>query len=418
MKCRSCKSNNLTKVISLGDQHLSDFRDDDKLPPKYPLDLLFCNKCTLVQLKNTVPGKFLYHDNYGFKSGVNNTIKNDLAEIVRKAQGEVRLDYLDSVIDIGCNDGTLLSNYTDSVFRVGFDPVKKFKKEASKHADKIFSTYFSARKYRYDKAKIITSISMFYDLDDPNSFVKDVKKILHKNGVWIIQMNYLGAMIRNNAYDNISHEHIEYYSLLSLENLLRSHDLEVYKVEKNDINGGSFRVYISHKKAKPIHNSVYQMRVDEKRSKLNTTKVYITFNDTIKRTAWDLYETIHDINVEGKKVYIWGASTRGLVILQKANLDNKLLLAAVERNPEKVGKKISALQIPIISEEEAREHPPDYMLILPYFFAQEIITRERDLINKGVKAIVPLPEVNIIDDTFYKPFSSEMWRIPVRPTHR
>lgn len=234
-------------------------------------------------------------------------------------------------------------------------------------------------------------------MPDANPLVIDVKKILAKDGIWIVQQNYVVGMLQQNAFDNICHEHLEFYSLLSMEKLLNRHGLEIYHVEMNDINGGSFRTYICHKGARPIGSAVLALRESEKLIGLDTPKVYQDFAKRVKIIADNLHQWIDTIvNIEGKKVYTYGASTRGNTLLQFCNLDSKLITAAVERNPEKWGKMYAGSGIPMISEEEARKNPCDYALILPWFFAKEIISRDQELLKSGMKFIIPLPNPTLI----------------------
>lgn len=200
------------------------------------------------------------------------------------------------------------------------------------------------------------------------SFLEDVKKILNPNGLVVIQQNYLVTMLEENAYDNIVHEHLEYYSLLSMENLLKRHDLEIFDVELSDINGGSFRTYIAHKGKKKIRDAVLKLRTKEKKLGLDGSKIYQEFAKRVQKNKEELYALVKKLRNMGKSVYVYGASTRGNTLLQFCGLDKRLINAAVERNSEKWGKKVASVGIPIISEEEAREKRPDYMLVLPWFF--------------------------------------------------
>ena len=399
-KCRSCREV-LIDILSLGDIKLSDFRSDTVPPPAAPLDLMLCGRCYLVQLKESTPPDLLYTKNYGFKSGINNTIRADLREIVDQAIKEVLPVYpsfKSTVIDIGANDGTLLSNYPAKHFhRVGVDPVSKLSKELATHADEVVSDYFTAAAVEpymnNQKAQIITSISMFYDLEEPNKFVKEVASLLAYDGVWIIQQNYLASMLTLNAYDNICHEHIEYYTLTSMKPLIERHGMEIYKVSESTINGGSFRTFIRHKNHKEIDPSVYHMLEREKRAKLDTMEPYIKFGKRIAFLSQKLHDSIEEKVNDHKTIYLYGASTRGNTLLQVSKLNKRLIRTAVERNPEKVGKRIASLQIPIISEEKARQFPPEYMLVLPWFFKNEFIKREHEYLKNGGTFIVPLPEV-------------------------
>lgn len=399
-KCRSCLSEKLVNILSLGKQCLSDFFEDNRKPKKYPLELVLCANCNLLQLKNTVPQKNLYTSRYGYRSGINSTMRNELKRIVGVSMGKINANKKIVALDIGANDGTLLSFYHKNVLKIAVEPIKKFALECRKHANIIINDFFNYGSYKLKlkntKADIITAISCFYDMDEPNRFVADVKKILDKNGILVISQNYLVGMLEDNAFDNIVHEHLEYYSLLSLEKLMIRHNLEIFDIEKTKINGGSFITYISHKNERPIGKPVLEWREYEKKLKLNELKTYANFAKRVKENSKDLYDLIAKLVRDEKKIYVYGASTRGNTLLQYYNLNNKLIQAAVERNPEKWGKKMSSLNIPIISEQEARVQKPDYMLVLPWFFKEEFLQREKNYLNSGGHFIFPLPKIQII----------------------
>lgn len=311
----------------------------------------------------------------------------------------------DIAIDIGANDGTLLRQYNVSgLTTVGFEPSNLWEK-ATQGNTKIIHDYFNHQSFKKEfgdkKAKVITSIAMFYDLEDPNTFVEDIKQCLDTNGVWIIQMNYLGLMIENNTFDNISHEHLEYYSLLSLSNLLAMHDLEPFDVELNDVNGGSFRIYVKHKGADIKGFSGNQERLqkqkeyEEKKGFADTT-IYAKFAEQIENSKKQLMNFLKKEVKAGKKIFIYGASTRGLVVLQYFGIDNKLISGAADMNSDKWGKYIVGTGIPIMSVKEYREKKPDYLLVLPYHFLSEIKKQEEDFLNRGGKMIVAIPDFEVI----------------------
>jgi hypothetical protein len=237
---------------------------------------------------------------------------------------------------------------------------------------------------------------MFYDLDDPNTFISDLKEILDKNGILIIQQNYLVGMLLQNAFDNIVHEHREYYSLLSLEKLLDRHGYEIFDVELHDLNGGSFRTYICHQGARKIASSVIKLRESEKELGLQDKGIYQQFAGRIHELKEELYGFIASEVKKGKTIYVYGASTRGNTLLQYCGLDNTLIRKAVERNEEKWGKKIASVGIPIIPEEQARKEKPDYMLVLPWFFKEEFVKREAEYIEQGGKLLFPMPKMEIV----------------------
>lgn len=393
-QCRACQSDKLDNVISLGDQYLSDFRSDDTKPKKFPIDVLMCKTCSLLQLGETTPPEEMYHDRYGYRSGVNQTMRDHLKGIVQSACEHVKLNKGDVVVDIGSNDATLLKNYPKKVWRVGFDPVSKFKEYYDEPNMLFINDYFNYEAFQHEhagtKAKVITAISMFYDLEDPNAFIKDLSYILDPEGVLVIQQNYLPEMLRQNAFDNICHEHLEFYSLTSMEKILSKHGLEVVDVEVNDLNGGSFRTYIKHM------TNVRKLRLMEQKMKLGNPWTYHLFSMRINGIKNKLKKLVSEKVAEGKKVYVYGASTRGNTLLQFCELDKTLIGAAVERNPEKFGKKISSLGIPIISEEQARLDAPEYMFVLPWFFADEFIKREKSYLEAGGTFIFPLPEPYLV----------------------
>lgn len=389
--CRSCGSDKLQEILDLGDVYLSDFVDRGEKIDKYPLDLILCKECTLVQLTHTTPSNKLYNDHYGYRSGINATMREELSNIVKETIKRVDLKKDDVVVDIGANDGTLLSNYT-GVYRVGFEPVPKLSFMCESHAEKVVNDFFNKKSYGdLPKAKIITAISMFYDLDDPNTFVSDMVELLAPDGIIVIQQNYLVGMLRRNAFDNIVHEHLEYYTLTSLEKLLNKHGLEVFDVETNETNGGSFRTYVRHM------DPVKKMRLAERKMKLDNEWTYYLFALEVKQACKKLHDFIEKESKAGKKTYVYGASTRGNTLLQAAKLTRDLIPFAVERNPEKWNKYIASLGIPIISEEQARVERPEYMLVLPWFFRDEIVKRENKYIEEGGKLIFPLPKFEVVE---------------------
>ena len=399
--CRACGSKELIDILSLGDQYLSDFVKGSEKPGKYPLDLVLCRQCKLLQLKHSAPVSSLYTDSYGYRSGINQTMRDHLAQLVQKACQLASPAPGDIVIDIGCNDGTLLKSYNGSALtKIGFDPVKKFATYMEGTGIKFINTYFNKPNYAEyggeKKAAIITAISMFYDLDDPNTFLSDLKGILAKDGILVIQQNYLVGMLLQNAFDNIVHEHREYYSLLSLEKLLDRHGFDVFDVELHDLNGGSFRTYICHRGARKIAGPVIKLRESENKLGLQAKGIYQQFAGRIHELKDELYGFIAGEVKQGQTIYVYGASTRGNTLLQYCGLDNTLIAKAVERNQEKWGKKIASVGIPIISEEQARREKPDYMLVLPWFFKEEFVKREAAYIEQGGKLLFPLPKMEIV----------------------
>jgi SAM-dependent methyltransferase len=412
-QCRVCGFKPLEDVLSLGSLYVSDFigEGEQKNLEKYPLDLVLCNEksggCGLLQLRHTVSNEILYR-NYWYHSGTNQTMTDELYDIVKNAQELVDVAKDDLVIDIGCNDGTLLGAYGTSVKRVGFEPAHNLVPVAALNADRVIGDFFNFdawnREFPGKRAKIITAIAMFYDLDEPNKFVADAAKCLEPEGAFIIQMSYLPSMLLQSAFDNICHEHLEYYSLLSLENLLKRHGLEVFDVELNDVNGGSFRIFIRHRdagksiKVKPgAKERVEKLRADEDAMGLNDRKPYEDFVRSVQELKKKTVDFVKGEAAKGRKIYVYGASTKGNTLLQFCNLDASLIPFAAERSQYKWGKKTVGSLIPIISEEQARSEKPDYFMVLPWHFLKEFREREKKFLEGGGKFIVPLPELKIIE---------------------
>lgn len=392
-KCRLCGSSKLEGILSLGDQCISAFvGETDSNPIVAPLDLIKCSNCQLVQLRHSTNPKILYSDNYGYRSGLNTTMMHELRNLVDSILALKRLKTGDVVVDIGSSDGTMLKFYPDEVIKVGFEPVKKFKNYYSQRGFYYIGDFFNAEAYQKQfpnhKAKVISAIAMFYDLDDPNAFLKDVTKVLAEDGILVIQQNYLPKMLERGAFDNISHEHVAYYSLNTLHKLVSQHKLEIFDVEERGINGGSFRTYICFKGMYAVEPTLAEM--------LETEKIdFGGFQQRVEDCIDQLTQFITQEKAKGKTFWIYGASTRGNVILQAANLKYPLIEGASERNPEKWGKRTLGTNIPIYSEEEARKVKPDYFLVLPYWFRDEFIEREKEYLEGGGALIFPLPEFKI-----------------------
>lgn len=412
--CRVCGFKFLDEILSLGDLYVTNFVDsEDSVQVKAPLDLVLCNKnsggCGLLQLRHTFSQDKLY-ENYWYFSGMNKTMTDELHGIAHKAESMVDLKPGDFILDIGSNDSTLLRGFkTQGLNLIGFEPAKNLMPYATPGVTKAINDFFNYKAWRDNfgdtKAKIITAIAMFYDLDDPNTFLADVVKCLDRDGVFIVQQNYLPVMLERNIFDNISHEHLEYYSLSTLNSLLEKHNLEVFDIELNDVNGGSMRTYIRHKNGgamikfdgEEARKRVADIIKHEKNLNLYDRKTYDDFAERVNRIKNKLYSFIKQEVENGKKVYVYGASTRGNTLLQFCNVNHALITAAAERNPVKYGKKTVGTLIPIISEKQARAEKPDYFLILPWQFLGEFKKREIEFLKGGGKFIVPLPEFRILD---------------------
>ncbi len=409
--CRVCGSLALTKVIDLGEQYLqgSFIKEAKEIPPlrKIPTKLVRCDPmidekaCGLLQTETSVPSVILYSV-YWYRSGTNQTMRDHLKGITEAACGFISTANA-RVLDIGCNDGTLLRFYPESFVKFGIDP-SDIAREIAGKITVVQDTFPSAEltsliaKQRFD---IITSIAMFYDLEDPLSFVKEVKAILSDEGIWIFEMSYMPSMLSMNSYDTICHEHLEYYSFSVIENMLSRCGMKVVKVEFNNINGGSIRCYATHVANFKFKNREYQQTLEKVRQQefdmeLDTDKPYKNFQNRINAHKEELSNLLRGLKRAGNKIHIYGASTKGNTILQWCGLDHTVIDYAADRNPDKDGAKTIGTDIPIISEEKSRAMKPDYYLVLPWHFREEFLEREKALLDQGVGFIFPLPTIEII----------------------
>jgi SAM-dependent methyltransferase len=409
--CRVCGSSALTKVIDLGEQHLqgSFVKPGKELPPmrKIPTVLMRCDPtkdekaCGLLQMMTTVPPRILYAA-YWYRSGTNQTMRDHLKGI---ALGAVELigRRTAHVLDIGCNDGTLLKYYPKTYRKFGVDPsdVAKEVKGGITVVQDIFPSEELNKKRGGKKFDVITSIAMFYDLEDPVAFVQNVRQALADDGLWIFEMSYMPSMLKMNSYDTICHEHIEYYSLSVLENILHRAEMKMIKVGLNDINGGSIRCYATHKKnfkfkKHEFAQSLEALRQEEFDMELDTDKPYRNFQERINVHKQELNTLLKKLKSEGKQIHIYGASTKGNTILQWCAIDRATIDYAADRNLDKHGARTLGTDIPIISEAESRAMRPDYYLVLPWHFKQEFLKREKESLDKGVGMIFPLPAVEVV----------------------
>lgn len=411
--CRVCDGT-LEPILSLGDHYVSDFVEPDQPDgTRAPLDLVLCRKCFLLQLRHTVSPESMYR-NYWYRSGTNSTMRSALADIANKAEELVRLNQGEAVLDIGCNDGTLLDSYsTKELFKIGYDPAENLAQLARKVANRLVVGFFGAEIFRSDdelkgrRPKVVTSIAMFYDLEDPRQFVNDVKEVMHEEGLWIVQMSYLPSMLSQNELGNVCHEHLEYYSLQSFEYLIDLYDMEVVDVELNDINGGSIRLYVRNRSARSdtfgdeTYRRIARQRVKALRAAefdvgLATKAPYEEFAIWVSRIKDDIVTFVRSEVEKGKEVYVYGASTKGNTVLQYYGFNTDVITAASERNPAKWGKVTVGTRIPIISEEDARKANPGYFLVLPWHFLEEFQEREKEYLLGGGRFIIPAPHFALI----------------------
>lgn len=419
--CRSCGSCDLLSLYTL-DQVVSDFVDKNEIKNgnRVPIDIVLCRKCTLVQNIHTAPSDLLYKKTYWYKSGITRTMKDALRDIVVSAMERVNLSNTDVVLDIGANDGTLLSYYPvrdDGVLRIGCEPAENLQKACEDNCDVLIKDFWSYEAYKKTmdeldlevvnegnppRAKIITAIGMFYDLEDPNQFIGDIAKALHKDGLFIAQLMCLKQTVQKKDIGNFAHEHLEFYSLKSLEQLLAYHNLEIRDIEENSVNGGSYRLYIKHRReliptvVTPEYRRVTTAMNSERYPALDSPLTYSLFFQEMERERNRLKDFVTLAKTMGKKVWVYGASTKGNVILQYAGLDHTMIDAAADRDPAKWDKYTVETGIPITSEEQFRAAQPDYAIMLPYAFKNEMLEREKEWRSRGGKFIIPIPTFEVI----------------------
>jgi hypothetical protein len=397
----------MIEILNLGSQCLTGiFPKHDEEVESGPLTLVKCKICDLVQLGHNYQLSKLYGDNYGYRSGLNQSMVKHLSDKVEKLCKLVKLESNDLIIDIGSNDGTTLGAYKKrDLFFLGIDPsglkFKKYYKPDIKLVPEFFSENTVIKVVENRKAKVITSIAMFYDLEEPIQFAKEISAVLHKDGIWIFEQSYLPAMINEMAYDTICHEHLEYYGLRQINKILAAANLRILDVEFNNANGGSFSVTACHLDAtfKSDTDLINKILVDEEQKGFTTTQVYEVFAKNALAHKNELCKFIKNLISDGAKIHVYGASTKGNVILQYCGFTKNDFEFVAEVNEDKFGRTTPGTKIPIISEKESKAMKPTHYLVMPWHFKDNILKREHDYILSGGKFIFPLPEIHIVDKT-------------------
>jgi hypothetical protein len=404
----------MKELFNLGNLYVSDFlgENDEPRGGKVEMKMMLDESSGNVRLEESAPLDVMY-GKYWYRSGINQSMKNELQRIVNSILEVKKLKENDIWVDIACNDGTMFDFIPNNVIKVGIDPVdNSYKSESEKKANLIIQDYFTADSYKKSrfgsqKAKVVTSIAMFYDLENPDKFIQDVAEILDENGLWVLQLSYTPLMIEQLAFDNICHEHIYYYSLFNLKKLMESNGFKVVDCQLNDTNGGSFRVYVMKEEgditkfATQPHRDVCNFRIQsllsqEEKLKLDSVETWMSFYDRILQLKEQTISFIRSEKEKGKKIWGYGASTKGNTLLQYFGLDHTLIDGIAERSVYKWGLKTVGTNIPIFSEEQMRNESPDYLLVLPWHFISEFIERERDFLLDGGKFIVPCPKFQVI----------------------
>jgi SAM-dependent methyltransferase len=408
-RCRICGSVNLHDLLDLGTQAFTGLfpRSGSAAVPYGPLQLVKCSEatggCGLVQLRHSFDGDMMYGETYGYRSGLNASMVRHLAHRVAEARRHVDLTPGDVVVDIGANDATTLRCYGDNGYRlIGIDPsAAKFRSFYPSWVEGV-PAFFSADTFREvagdARARIVTSIAMFYDLHDPTRFMREVHDILAPDGIWVFEQSYLPLMIERNAYDTICHEHVSYYALRQIDWMARKTGLKVIDVELNDVNGGSFCVTVARDDAPFTANdrSVQTLLEHEQRQGYGGTAVYERFRESVDRHRDDLSSLIRRTNAMGKTVCGYGASTKGNVVLQWCGLTSADVPMIAEVNDDKFGCVTPHTRIPIASEREVRARNPDCLLVLPWHFRDSIVQRERAYLDSGGTLLFPLPRIEAV----------------------
>lgn len=403
-KCRVSGSTNLISVLSLGDQALTGVFPKTRETPVTvgPLELVWCPDSGLLQLAHSYEANEMYGENYGYRSGLNQSMVRHLTQKIAHLERFADLKPGDAVLDIGSNDATSLKAYaTTGLTRIGIDPTGAKFRQYYPDDIKLAPDFFSSQnfdKLSPKRAKIVTSIAMFYDLEDPVWFAREVGKVLAPDGVWHFEQSYMPSMLRLTSYDTICHEHIEYYSLGVIEKILDAADLQILDVQMNAVNGGSFAVTAGPRNAQRKRNLavIDWLLAQEERMGLHTPRPYREFEDRVFRHREDLRRLLRALKDDNKRILGYGASTKGNVVLQFCDIGPDLVDAIAEVNPDKFGCFTPGTHIPIVSEADARAMKPDYFLVLPWHFKDGILAREQEYLAGGGKMIFPFPEIEIV----------------------
>jgi hypothetical protein len=402
--CRVSGSKDLITVLSLGQQALTGVfpRSTDTKVTVGPLELVWCPESGLLQLAHSYDASEMYGENYGYRSGLNQSMVRHLTRKIELLERAAGLSAGDVVLDIGSNDATSLKAYTTpGLTRIGIDPTGAKFKAFYPDGITLVPDFFSAAafsKVAPKRARVITSIAMFYDLDAPITFAREIAASLAPDGMWHFEQSYMPAMLRTCSYDTICHEHLEYYSLGVVQRILEAADLRVIDVQMNAINGGSFAVTAAHKTSPHVPNEavIGWLLEQEERLGLHTPRPYRDFEERVYRHREDLTRLLARLRADGKRILGYGASTKGNVVLQFCGIGPETVEAIAEVNVEKFGAFTPGTHIPIISEAEAKAMKPDYFLVLPWHFRDGILQREQEYLSGGGKMIFPFPEIEIV----------------------
>lgn len=404
-RCRSCSSENLRVLLDLGNLVSCGIfpKADEPDPPALPLTLVQCGACSLVQLAHNFKQDNLFRHNYGYRSGLNEAMISHLAGIVTEICSRIELRAGDVILDIGSNDGTTLGRYTlPGLRKIGIDPTIDIFRQYYQPDIQTVADFFSAKNFRKlvpdAKARVVTSIAMYYDLPDPNAFARDIADILAPDGIWVLEQSYLPSMIERMSFDTICHEHLEYYGLRQIVEIMRRAGLRVIDTALNDANGGSFRVTVCHAQAPYAANdaAIAAWLEREDREGYRGDAPFVRLKAGIEDVKARVISFLTEARRAGQLVHGYGASTKGNTLLQYFGLGPDLIPAIADRNPGKYGCRTPGTNIPIISEAESRAQNPAYYFVLPWHFRDGFIQREQDFLARGGGLVFPLPTFDIV----------------------
>jgi NDP-4-keto-2,6-dideoxyhexose 3-C-methyltransferase len=392
-KCRLCHNPKLEQIHNFGNIFVSNFvnKKDIKKGIKAPLNLVYCKKCELLQLEHSAPQEIMYKKFYWYKSGITKTMRDGLKELYQDIKKNCKIKPGDVILDIGANDGTLLKYFKkDRIVTIGCEPANNLKKELKRNCHYIINHFWHTKHLKkipikHQKLKVISAIGMFYDLEDPSEFIKHAADALDDDGIFIAQLMCSHSMFRTNDLGNICHEHLEYYSYNSLKYLFEKNGLKIFKMSENKINGGSYRIYCK----KNIKKSI-------KFKEHTGYNEIIRFIERVRKNKEVTVNFIKKNIKQGKKIFLYGASTKGNTLLQYYGLTNKEIPFAAERSKVKWGKYTIGSGVKIISEDNARKLNPDYFFVMPYGFINEFLKREKNWLHGGGKFLLPYPKLKVI----------------------
>lgn len=415
--CRICGNPDLRPVMDLGSQCLAGLFDDgrpqNQLTTPIPLEVVCCDPssphgCGFIQLRHSVPSDVMFRD-YGYRSGLNDAMRRHLEELSAEIESRMGLKSGDIVVDIGANDGTTLLAYREpGLVRLGFEP-SDAAADAERRGIRILRTFFGSKTGARDfqkecpgrKAKVVTSVAMFYDLEDPAGFCRQIHQILDEDGLWIVELHYWGSLLETNGFDAICHEHLGYYSLYAIHRLAESCGFRLADVRFNSSNGGSMRCMFRKASSRIRSDSesrqeIARVLADEKRAAVHSPERFARFRANTEKIRSGTRDLVRQATRQGKSVYGYGASTKGNVLLQYCGFGPGDLVAIADRNPAKWGRRTPGTSIPICSEDQVRQARPDFLLILPWHFLEGFLEREKELRGGGTRFIVPFPEARIV----------------------